>query len=227
MRESDNICHLPITPFSGTAGEYLEALLEADRVKAELIIKKALENGLSIRELYLGIFQPVQQEVGHLWLINKLSVAEEHFCTAATQAIMTGLYPEIISSKRIGKTFVAVCVASELHEIGVRMVADFFEMEGWDTYYLGSGLQLEQIISAIEQRKPDLFGISVTMTYHIDKVKELIFAIKNRFAEKSPRIMVGGIPFNSTTGLWQTVGADIFASDAAEAVNIATKEIKH
>ena len=208
-------------PFAGIAEAYLDALLAADRAHAHRIISEALRDGLSIRNLYLNVFQPVQHEVGRLWLINKVSVTEEHFCTAATQTIMSDLYPQIIASRRCGKTLVAACVGSELHEIGMRMVADFFEMEGWDTYYLGAGIPHDQLLSAIEQRKPDLVALSATMTYHVAKVQELISAIRSAFAATTPRIMVGGLPFNMDTGLWRTVGADVWAPDAEKAVQVA------
>jgi len=212
----------PLEPsYSRIADEYLKALLETDRAGAREVITVALANGLAIRDLYLRVFQPVQYEVGRLWLLNKVSVVEEHFCTAATQTIMSELYPQIISSQRVGKTLVAACVGPELHEIGVRMVADFFEMEGWDTYYIGAGISHDQILAAIERRKPDLLALSATMTYHVPMVQELIDTIRNTIPTHGSRIMVGGQPFNAAPDLWRTMGADCWAADAEKAVQVA------
>jgi methanogenic corrinoid protein MtbC1 len=221
MPDSALSSHLHGTRFAETAETYLTALLAADRTRAHQAITTALSDGLSIRDLYLNVFQPVQHEVGRLWLLNKVTVAEEHFCTAATQTIMSELYPQIISSQRVGKTLVAACVGAELHEIGVRMVADFFEMEGWDTYYIGAGIAHEQMVAVIEQRKPDLVALSATMTYHVPMVVSLISAIKTAFADNTPRIMVGGLPFNMSPDLWRTTGADFWAADADQAVQVA------
>ena len=74
------------------------------------------------------------------WQMNRLTVAQEHYCTAATQMIMSQLYPYIFEGERNGRVLVATCVAENLHEIGVRMVTDFFEMDGWDTFYLGANV---------------------------------------------------------------------------------------
>ena len=63
-------------------------------------------------------------------------MAQEHYCTAATQLIMSQLYPYIFTTGKNGRVLVGTCVSGDLHEIGVRMVSDFFEMEGWDTFYL-------------------------------------------------------------------------------------------
>jgi methanogenic corrinoid protein MtbC1 len=139
---------------------------------------------------------------------------------------MSELYPRIISSNRLDRTLVAACVGAELHEIGVRMVADFFEMEGWDTYYLGAGIPHDQILAALELRRPDLVALSVTMTYHIPKAIELISAIRTTCPDNTVRIMVGGMPFNNSPDLWQTVGADVWASDAEKAVQVAQQLIQ-
>ena len=221
MSETAADCKSLENSYSLIADAYLKALLETDRGGAREIITAALANGLSIRDLYLRVFQPVQYEVGRLWLLNKVSVVEEHFCTAATQTIMSELYSQIISSRRVGKTLLAACVGPELHEIGMRMVADFFEMEGWDTYYIGAGTSHDQILAALEQRKPDLLALSATMTYHVPMVQELIAAIRNSSPSPVFRIMVGGQPFNASPDLWRTMGADCWAADAEEAVQVA------
>ena len=58
---------------------------------------------------------------------------------------------------------VAACAASELHEIGVRMAADFFEMEGWDTFYLGANTPAESVIRTLVERKADVLAVSATI----------------------------------------------------------------
>ena len=203
------------------ARSYLDALLATDRGSAQQIVNSALRDGLTIKNLYLEVFQPVQHEVGRLWLLNRVSVAEEHFCTAVTQMIMSDLFPQIISSLRIGRTLVAACVGSELHEIGIRMVADFFEMEGWDTFYLGSGITADRLIPAIENQKPDLVALSATMTYHLPRVNELVETIKSSFPLNTPLIMVGGLLFNASPDTWRETGADLWARDAEQAVQMA------
>jgi MerR family transcriptional regulator, light-induced transcriptional regulator len=125
-------------PLSGLARDYLGALLRGDRREAGRLVLDAVESGTSVKDIYLHVFQECQREVGRLWQMNRLSVAEEHYCTAATQLVMSQLYPRVFAGERNGRTLVATCVAGDLHEIGVRMVSDFFEMEGWDAYYVGA-----------------------------------------------------------------------------------------
>jgi len=209
------------SPLTQLARQYLNALLAADRHTASRLILSAVEGGASVRDVYLYVFQPVQREIGRLWQTNQVSVAQEHFCTAATQLIMSQLYPYIFSANRINRRLVATCIGGELHEIGMRMVADFFEMDGWDTYFMGANTPLSSIIRTIEERQADLLAISATMTFHVRGVNELIAAVRDMKGDQRLPILVGGYPFNVAPQLWRTVGADGYAPNAQEALRAA------
>lgn len=214
-------------PLADLADEYLNALLRGRRDVASRLILNAAESDLAgIREIYLQVFQKAQHEIGRLWQLNQISVAQEHYCTAATQMIMSQLYPYIFSTERTGKTLVATCVSGDLHEIGVRMVSDFFEMEGWDTFYLGANTPAPSLLQTLKERNADLAVISATMTFHIRFVRELIEKIRADEKTSNVKIMVGGYPFNVAPDLWREIGADGFATDAPGAVAAANEILR-
>jgi methylmalonyl-CoA mutase cobalamin-binding domain/chain len=209
-------------PLADLATGYLNALLRGERHVASRLILDAVDQGVPIKDLYLHVFQPSQHEIGRLWQMNQISVAREHYCTAATQLIMSQLYPYIFATERIGRRFVATCVGGELHEIGVRMVADFFEMEGWDTYYLGANTPTESIVQTVVERGADILGVSATIAFHTSAVADLIANVRASEAG-DVKILVGGYPFNIASDLWRQVGADGCAHDAQEAVELANR----
>jgi methanogenic corrinoid protein MtbC1 len=200
------------------ARDYLAALLRGDRLTAGSLTLAAADAGTPVKDLYLEVFQRVLREVGRLWHMNQIGVAQEHYCTACTQFIMSQLYPRIFSAKRNGRRLVATSVGGDLHEIGMRMVADFFEMEGWDTFYLGANTPTSGTLQQVTERNPHVLAISATMSFHLKAVADLIAA--TRGARNCPLILVGGAPFNSVPGLWKDVGADGFGRDAAEAIAV-------
>jgi MerR family transcriptional regulator, light-induced transcriptional regulator len=205
-------------PLDKMARQYLEALLSGDRQTASRLVLDGVQKGASIKSLYTQIFQRCQREIGRLWQINQISVAQEHFCTAATQMIMSQLYPYIFSGERKSHHLVAACVGGELHEIGARMVADFFEMAGWDTYFLGANMPPESIIKTVIERQADVLALSATMTYHVGKVTDIIASLRASGGSPRTRVLVGGYPFNLSPELWMRVGADGYASDAETAI---------
>ena len=203
--------------------QYLEFLLNGDRHSAGKMIIEAVDNGISVKDIYLHVFQSSLYEVGRLWQENKITVAQEHYITAATQLIMSQLYPYISNSKKTGKVLVATSVSKELHEVGVRMVADFFEMDGWNTFYLGANTPTESIIQTIISKKADLVLISATISSHIGEVMDLIRTVRRCAECRDPKIIVGGYPFNVDSNLWKKVGADGQAEDAETAIEMAEK----
>ncbi len=205
--------------------QYLEFLLNGDRHSAGKMIIEAVDNGISVKDIYLHVFQSSLYEVGRLWQENKITVAQEHYITAATQLIMSQLYPYISNSRKTGKVLVATSVSKELHEVGVRMVADFFEMDGWNTFYLGANTPTESIIQTIISKKADLVLISATISSHISEVMDLIRTIRRCGECRDPKIIVGGYPFNVDSNLWKKVGADGQAEDAETAIEMAEKLI--
>jgi len=209
-------------PLDALARRFLDSLLNSNRRAASEMILEAVQGGVTIPEIYLQVFQRTQWEIGRLWQTSQIGVAQEHFCTAATQLVMSQLYPYIFTGERKDRRIVIACVGGELHEIGARMVADLFEMRGWDTYFLGANSPPSSIVRTVEERRADILGISVTMTFHVSKVTEMIRTIRAT-SSVSTRILVGGYPFNLSPDLWQKTGADGYAPDAEAAILEAEK----
>jgi methylmalonyl-CoA mutase cobalamin-binding domain/chain len=213
-------------PLAGLARHYLDALLQGERRLASQLVLDAVEQGTSIKDVYLHVFQKSQYEIGRLWQMNRITVAQEHYCTAATQLIMSQLYPHLFGADRIGRRLVATCVGDELHELGARMVADFFEMEGWDTYYVGANTPAESILQTVAEQEADVLGISATMTFHLRDVAALIAKVRRAPGGGDATILVGGYPFNVAPDLWRDVGADGHARDAEAAPGLATRLVE-
>lgn len=200
---------------------YLHLLLNQERHAAYSYIHALVNKKYSLQDIYLHVFQAAQYEIGQRWQENKLSVAQEHYCTAVTQQIMCSLLPQIFSTPKKQMHMLACCTSGELHELGLRMVADFFELDGWDTCFLGANTPEQAVADMIEQQHFDIIAISTTMTFHLDRVRSTIKKIRSFESSKNTKIIVGGNPFNIGTGLWKNVGADAYAGNAQEAVAVA------
>jgi methanogenic corrinoid protein MtbC1 len=134
---------------------------------------------------------------------------------------MSQLYPHIFASEKNGRTMVGACVAGDLHEIGMRMVCDFFEMEGWDTMNLGANTPTDDLMKLLAERKPDVLGVSATVPYHVAPVRQLIEKVRATPACAGVVILVGGYAFKVVPGLWRAVGADGTSDSAGGAIALA------
>jgi MerR family transcriptional regulator, light-induced transcriptional regulator len=217
---NDNSSFLdPGQPLAELAHQYLSALLRYDRHSASTLILGAAQKKVSIREIYCHVFETCQYEIGRLWQSNIVSVAQEHYCTASAQLIMSQLYPYIFRSDRTFRgTIVAACVSGELHEIGARMLCDLLEMEGWNTIYLGANVPTAGVVAVLRDNHSNILAVSASMTFHIPAVREVIAAV--RLASPETRILVGGYAFKIAPNLWRDVGADYCTKDATDAISL-------
>lgn len=195
---------------------YLNYMLDLQKDKAKKYILDLLDNGLDLNSLYLNILQEALYEVGKLWFDNKISVAKEHYCTVVTQFIMSNIYDRLFVDNKIGKKLLACAVGSEYHELGIRMVADLVENNGWDTNYLGANVPIEDLIDIAIEFKPDVIALSVTMPYHLSILKDTIYKIHSNEKLKEIPIFVGGRPFIDNQELYLEVGADGYAINALD-----------
>ncbi len=209
------------SPNAALARSYLDALLQSERHKAARVIHNALAAGLSIQDIYLDVFAPSQREVGRMWQMNQITVAQEHFCTAATQVIMAQTSPSAPAARRKSHSLVATSVAGDLHELGLRMVSDFFEMAGWTTIYLGASTPHGAVVDSLVATRSELLLISASIGYHVAAVEDLIRTVRAAPKCKGVRVFVGGYPFNQDPDLWKKIGADGYASDARSALDVA------
>ncbi len=204
-----------------SANAFLGALLAGKKDRALGMARSIVEDGASIRTLYMSIFEPCLREVGRLWHTGAISVAQEHYTTAAIQYIMSTFYERLFAGTvSNGRTVLAACAQGELHEMGLRMVADLLQADGWDTVYLGANLPVEALVSEACRIKPDIVALSATITANLPWVRAAISALRASGAAGS-HILVGGLPFLVSAELWKDVGADAMAKNMADVNTVA------
>jgi methanogenic corrinoid protein MtbC1 len=209
------------------ARNYLKAALEGNRVDAIMMVEEAVRAGTPVRDIYMEVFQPVQREAGRLWHLNQVSVAEEHWVTAVTQVAMACLSDRLAAEKALGMTILTACVGGEQHELGARMVSDFFEMDGWRTCYLGANTPCAAVVEAVRASGADVLALSATITSHVYDVAKIIGILRDDAELENTQVLVGGYPFNVAPKLWRSVGADGYAADAAAAPAVAAALVVH
>lgn len=213
----------PDLPLGKDAEKYLDLLLKVRRVEADTLLRELVRHGTPLEEIYLQIFEPVQHEIGRLWQMNRISVAQEHFCTAAVQRSMAALYSSMFTGAPGRRRVVAACAGEELHEVGLRMVTDLLELNGWDTVYLGANVPPESVVRTAAEAPTALVAISVTITPHLTDARNLIAALRAHPSTSSIPVIAGGYPFRISSGIAERIGADAWASNASEAVLRATE----
>lgn len=211
-----------------TARVYLDAIRRGDRRAAFAVVDAALDSGVELRALYMDVLQPAMREIGRLWQTNVISVAEEHLATAISQAAMGRIFERTFEWRDVRTPrLIAACADEERHQIGLRMLCDLLELDGWDTSYLGASVPIEDLVDIAWKQSPDVIAISATIAPHIPRVRAAISAIRGATLPKQPVIAVGGRVFVNDPTLAERVGADLTAADADEAVRLLNERVAH
>jgi methanogenic corrinoid protein MtbC1 len=168
-------------------------LIKGAKNECVAIFDEVLKNNIPVEIIYTQLFQPSLYQVGEYWEMNKISVATEHMATAITENLMIKLQPQLFSTERIGKKAVIACVANEYHQVGAKMIADIFEMNGWDGYFIGANTPVTELIRFLKSKNPDLLGLSLSIYYNLPELKNTIAIIRQHFPDLP--ILVGGQAF--------------------------------
>jgi methanogenic corrinoid protein MtbC1 len=125
---------------------------------------------------------------------NRLSIWKEHVRSSILRTLVECSYPHVIKlgkkAVRKNKKILIACPAQEKHDLGARIVSDYFEISGFDTIYAGNTLPLDTLIEAIEFEKPDFLALSVTTKYNFIFVIETVKKVTELFPDLE--IYLGG-----------------------------------
>lgn len=162
-------------------------LLEGNYAKVWQNLQK--HSHLSRVEVYQNLITPAMQHIGHLWETNQITVADEHLATATCDFVLSKLAYQREKSQT-GKRAMFLCLDGEQHYIGLKMVNSLFEEDGWETKYFGPSLPLEYALTTAKDWKPSVIGMSVSIVYHLPKLKEYAEAFAK--LPHKPAVILGG-----------------------------------
>lgn len=174
------------------------ALADRDRAGAVEAALEAVETGaVDIVTLYTAVLGPLLVDTGFAWQAGTERVWEEHHTSATIRTIVEALYPEVMrQAATVHRRESRVLLANpprELHDLGLRMLADRFELAGYSATFLGADTPLDEIAAAAKATNADLVVLSVSTLYERVGLREFLQELRRRIPDC--RIRVGGPAF--------------------------------
>lgn len=200
--------------------QYLKLVLEGDVCKAVQFMISTRDNGTPLTEIYQAL-TVAQYEVGRMWHNAAINIAEEHLVTFTTERTMAVLAFQAEKKESNGLTVVSAAVANNAHDVGIRVVSDFFEFAGWRAICLGGDLPSKDISAAVQWMDASLVLLSASLTTQLVEIREAIAAVRD--LDTDCKIMVGGGAFSEAPEIWQSMGADGYAANPTQAVELGLK----
>jgi len=117
-----------------------------------------------------------------------------------------------------GKIIVAT-VKGDIHDIGKNIVKVILENYGYEMIDLGKDVPIKTVVEEAKKHNASLIGLSALMTTTLKSMEETIKALRED--GYNGKIFVGGAVLTKDTA--ERIGADFYAKDAKESVEIARR----
>jgi methanogenic corrinoid protein MtbC1 len=169
---------------------YIDALMARDVGAARSAVDAALALGTPVDEIYLDVLQPALYEIGRSWAVGNFSVADEHSATAVTQSVLGMLGPRMRTAPKDGRLAVVSGSPEERHALGVQMVADFLEGDGWEVLNLGASTPARDLARMADAERPDVVALSTATPAALPGAAEAVQALLA--LDPRPLVVLGG-----------------------------------
>jgi MerR family transcriptional regulator, light-induced transcriptional regulator len=179
---------------SAVRGDLEGALRAYDRAAAVAAAMRALDDGLSIPDLYT-VLSGILVEVGSAWQSGTAEVWQEHYVTGVVRTIVEAcvLRVEEAAPSERHATVVLAAPNDEYHDLGLRMLADRFALAGWHPHFLGANVPITEVMGAVRELGADAVALSASTHFHRLSLRAYVTAISE--AHPDLQLWVGGPAF--------------------------------
>lgn len=170
------------------------------------------KNKVTVPQLYEEIIKPSIENIKCKLDEKDMCIWQEHVRTSIVRTVIESCYTYVVDeAKKLNRKnkykVVVLCPEGEYHDIGARMVSDFFVIAGFDVIFVGSDTPKSDFLAAVEYIKPDYIAISVSNYYNLVAAKKTIDSIKKK-TRKNIKILAGGLAFRLNKDATKIIGAD-------------------
>lgn len=211
--------------------EFLSFLDEKNKEKCvTFAVSHLLKDDIDIVTLYQKILAPSLHEEFCGPEQIKICIWEEHVRTSIIRTIVESCFPNVIKERDTvyhspmrGKA-VVMCPPMELHEIGARMVADFFTLCGFDVTYVGANTPQSEIVNAITYFKPVFVAISITNIYNLVATSTIVENIHQLQKTSDFKLILGGQACKSNYETCRDMKADMILDTFEDIKKLCSEE---
>ena len=198
------------------------AIISGEKEAIADMVEKALNDGYKPNEITDKALSAAMNVVGKDFGAKKIFLPQVMLSAEAMREAFIKIKERIPADRMSDKGKIVIAtVKGDIHDLGKNIVAALLENNGYRVIDLGKDVDKEDIIKAAKENNADMIGLCSLMTTTITQIDEVIEELKN--SDFKTKVMIGGAVVTSEYA--DKVGADAYASDGVEAVELAKKLI--
>ncbi|MEM2957646.1 MAG: corrinoid protein [Candidatus Jordarchaeaceae archaeon] len=197
-----------------------DAVVNLNVEEAKRSAEEALKSGISPLEAINEGFSKGLRRVGELFENKEYFLADMIMAAEAFKAGMEVLKPYIKKGGKKKGVIVIGTVKDDIHDLGKNIVTTLLSSEGYEVHDLGIDVPAEEFVKKAQEVKADIVGLSALLTTTMERIPEVIEALKEAGLVKV-KVIVGGRPV--TPEFAEEVGADAYCEDAVKALDVVER----
>ncbi len=189
------------------------------------LTKKALDEKIPPKDILNRGLIVGMNVVGEKFRDFEIFLPDVLLSAKAMSAAMDHLKPMLMQDDlpNIGKIVIGT-VQGDLHDIGKNLVAIMLKGVGVEVIDLGKDVPPENFVDTAVKEKASIIGMSALLTTSTPMMKKVVEILHERGLSDTINTIVGGAPLSADYAT--ELGADSYASDAADAVDRITQIFK-
>jgi 5-methyltetrahydrofolate--homocysteine methyltransferase len=200
------------------------ALITADRDVAVGAARRLIDAGVDPRVVLESGMAEAMFTLGEMWKRGEVFLPEVVASAEVFKQCNAIVEPALLASRQdaeVQRTVVLATVKGDLHDLGKNMVAAMLRTSGFEVHDLGKDVPADRIVETVREMQPVIVGLSALLTTTVPYQETVIAALAREGLRDQVKVMVGGAP---VTPEWaEKIGADGYANNAPEAVDVARK----
>ena len=210
----------PIVTLSET---YIHPLLAGERDACRTVIDDAIEGGAVAYELLTQLIWPTMERIQALYREDRINISSLNMATRLNRSIADQLTARLTRKPSNGRKVLIFCGNDEPEELGGQICSDLFEADGYTVRFAGGGVPEDEVLKLIGEFRPDLLVMFGTLPSGVPAVRKLIDYLREVNSCPDMQVMCCGGIYKRAEGLADEIGADLYAPDAASAVETANE----
>lgn len=197
-----------------------EMVVDGKHKEIEAQVQGAIDSDIDLNRIINDALISAMDIIGKRFADGEIYVPEMLVSAMTMKLGLEKIKPLLTEDEIETKGTILMCtVKGDLHDIGKNLVTMMLEGAGFKVIDLGVDVKIDKLLRTVKEEKADILGLSALLTTTMPEMHRVIEALEVEGLRDNVKVIVGGAPIDKKFA--DKIGADGYAKDAAEAVQLA------